>query len=679
MEKCVTTNIPQVSTTSGNLTVDSDRVQAPVVDACPADFEGDKSHNNGENKEKIQIEAITKNSKTPTMNPFNRSSCIKRSPPTAKTSLHAAPTETVRKVPGGTVLPTEQRIKRKRIETSPDTSKTSEKGVLIQKQILQIISEIKSLDKVVRESYNAKKEIKDISSRLSIKAELLQSGDLIQYLEVNKDTGNKDARIQEQEAEIARLRQCIEKKELEVANGSSESQCEECHKVQESNAIKRAAKGDGSLDAFKKVENAVWERKLFTNFKTEAIHITDAPADSIIILPCNTSINSEFKNIREAIKTLGGREGLIKQNKKKGEVARMCLSVGFPNSNGDYEQTTREVYYPLIKEETESQEETDVDRIFCAFDTVANEIIKRNIFKVAIPNIDGETGEILKRVCGFIFSETKVKVTLYTEKPKSRSQPMTDEKKESSETNKNKKTRTGEPKPETILVKISGKSYAETLRLVKQTVNPSEIGVDIKGIRKTKKDEVLVTIKSGTDKSASLKREIDRKLPAATTVLLVKKRILHIRDMDETSTVEEVKDAICKSISISPDKIDLRALRPAYGGRQHITAVMAEYDALKLLELGKIKIGWVMCRILERVLETKCYKCWKYGHTKHQCNGPAREHLCLKCGQEGHKAISCKNEPYCLHCNKEGHSSGHIKCPNNKSEKQRTINLPDVK
>ncbi|KAK9680760.1 hypothetical protein QE152_g38839 [Popillia japonica] len=41
----------------------------------------------------------------------------------------------------------------------------------------------------------------------------------------------------------------------------------------------------------------------------------------------------------------------------------------------------------------------------------------------------------------------------------------------------------------TLLVKMEGKSYADLLKMVRGTVNPSDGGVDIRDIRKTKEEE----------------------------------------------------------------------------------------------------------------------------------------------------------------------------------------------
>ncbi|KAG8228943.1 hypothetical protein J437_LFUL006565 [Ladona fulva] len=74
---------------------------------------------------------------------------------------------------------------------------------------------------------------------------------------------------------------------------------------------------------------------------------------------------------------------------------------------------------------------------------------------------------------------------------------------------------------------------------------------------------------------------------------------------------------------------------------------MEDQGAISLLNKGRIKIGWVYCRIRKRIIVTRCHKCLGYGHMKRDCTGPDRTDVCWKCGNKGHKAAQCKNNPSC--------------------------------
>lgn len=72
--------------------------------------------------------------------------------------------------------------------------------------------------------------------------------------------------------------------------------------------------------------------------------------------------------------------------------------------------------------------------------------------------------------------------------------------------------------------------------------------------------------------------------------------------------------------------------------------------AIKLLEKGKLKIGWINCRLRKRTMVSRCYRCLDYGHQSRDCKGPDRTHLCFRCGKPGHKAKECKTDPNCMLC-----------------------------
>ncbi|KAM8702434.1 hypothetical protein ACLKA7_001765 [Drosophila subpalustris] len=61
------------------------------------------------------------------------------------------------------------------------------------------------------------------------------------------------------------------------------------------------------------------------------------------------------------------------------------------------------------------------------------------------------------------------------------------------------------------------------------------------------------------------------------------------------------------------------ALRKAYGGTQIATLALQPSIASKLLESGKVRIGWVVCRIRRKIDPKRCFKCMGLGHTSTRC------------------------------------------------------------
>ncbi|CAG9823989.1 unnamed protein product [Phaedon cochleariae] len=110
--------------------------------------------------------------------------------------------------------------------------------------------------------------------------------------------------------------------------------------------------------------------------------------------------------------------------------------------------------------------------------------------------------------------------------------------------------KTKRPKHEAILISGKDMTYADLLRTVKRSVNPSELGAEVKNIKKTKNGNILLTVSNGYEKAEALKRKIEEKVPVATTSHLVNKTVIHIKDLDEVSTEEEIKDAITEAIAL---------------------------------------------------------------------------------------------------------------------------------
>ena len=77
---------------------------------------------------------------------------------------------------------------------------------------------------------------------------------------------------------------------------------------------------------------------------------------------------------------------------------------------------------------------------------------------------------------------------------------------------------------------------------------------------------------------------------------------------------------------------------------------LTEAHAARLLQLGKVRIGWVACRIRENAETARCFWCLSYGHGNRGCGNPDRKNTCWRCGTTGHLARSCKAPPRCLTC-----------------------------
>ena len=88
---------------------------------------------------------------------------------------------------------------------------------------------------------------------------------------------------------------------------------------------------------------------------------------------------------------------------------------------------------------------------------------------------------------------------------------------------------------------------------------------------------------------------------------MVSKRSLEVSDLNETITREDVVAALCIALG-KPDLGDQCRLYKRFDGVQTAVVCLTEADARSLLELGKLRVGWVNCHIREHVKFARCFR-----------------------------------------------------------------------
>ena len=84
-----------------------------------------------------------------------------------------------------------------------------------------------------------------------------------------------------------------------------------------------------------------------------------------------------------------------------------------------------------------------------------------------------------------------------------------------------------------------------------------------------------------------------------------------MRSLDETVEKEEVVAALCLALG-RPALDGSCRLFTRFGGVKTAVMRLAEADAARLLQPGKLKIGWVACRIREHAEVARCFRCLGY-------------------------------------------------------------------
>lgn len=219
------------------------------------------------------------------------------------------------------------------------------------------------------------------------------------------------------------------------------------------------------------------------------------------------------------------------------------------------------------------------------------------------------------------------------------------------------------PPREGISVKMQGKTYAETLQEIKNSVKLKHIGAKIAAVKEGKDGSVLLHMRKGENNTEELKKAIGEKIGKEGTIrnLNSTKKVI-IKDMEEGTTVTQILEAIKECYpEINSDSISCSPIRPAYYGCATTVSLPTE-TANKITKNKHILIGLVSCRVTEYVRMIQCFKCLGFGHLAHQCPEKTLPPLCMNCSEKDHTAKQCKGKPYCVNC-KEEHPPSSIRCP----------------
>lgn len=226
-------------------------------------------------------------------------------------------------------------------------------------------------------------------------------------------------------------------------------------------------------------------------------------------------------------------------------------------------------------------------------------------------------------------------------------------------------------KAEALLIEVKeGEKHDDLLRRLKKNDSLKALGEKVVRVRHTQKGDMLIVLqKDPKVKSAAFKEAVENALGDGTKVrALSHVATVQIRNLDEATTAEEISQALTEQFQLGEEvKATNIRLWSSYGGTQTAQLRLQAEDAKKLLDRGKIKVGWTVnaFKLMERAEVQRCYRCMGFGHLAMNCTEEDRSKCCRKCGQEGHKAKSCKGEPKCLLCKGEGnkHETGGRNCP----------------
>ncbi|GLV46502.1 hypothetical protein CBL_20840 [Carabus blaptoides fortunei] len=104
---------------------------------------------------------------------------------------------------------------------------------------------------------------------------------------------------------------------------------------------------------------------------------------------------------------------------------------------------------------------------------------------------------------------------------------------------------------------------------------------------------------------------------------------------------------------------------------------IAAMEDKRLVEAGRVFIGWSSYKVRDYEVVQRCYECYGYGHRLTECKLKGR--VCRKCGRIGHTQLECDNDDvWCGNCKVKNNEANHevtsIECPEYKNALARMRN-----
>ena len=189
---------------------------------------------------------------------------------------------------------------------------------------------------------------------------------------------------------------------------------------------------------------------------------------------------------------------------------------------------------------------------------------------------------------------------------------------------KNEKKNAGrtKAKPDAILIrkKDPNVTFASVLKLMKDKVDKGQVAGNVNKIKQTQTGDLLIQLQRGSN-ATHLKETVTIAIGSEATVLQLSQQVaLDVRDMDMDTTEGEVQATLAETARVPVEALKVKAMRPMYGGMQMAIVTMPCMNALHIIKSRKVRIGWVIARVREKISVPRCFRCSAFGHLSYNCD-----------------------------------------------------------
>ena len=139
------------------------------------------------------------------------------------------------------------------------------------------------------------------------------------------------------------------------------------------------------------------------------------------------------------------------------------------------------------------------------------------------------------------------------------------------------------------------------------------MGSNIAKVRKTAAGDLLLEFdRKATQAAGQYCSTVAGKLGDSANVFTLREEsLIVVKDLDEVTTETEICEALSGILDRTPiiETTAVKSLRDGFRGTRIAVVSLPTALARKAIEVGKVRIGWVVARIREKDFGTKCYRC----------------------------------------------------------------------
>lgn len=155
-----------------------------------------------------------------------------------------------------------------------------------------------------------------------------------------------------------------------------------------------------------------------------------------------------------------------------------------------------------------------------------------------------------------------------------------------------------------------------------------------------------------------------------------------MRGLDPVSDDKNLKKNLEKAFKLDAGSVELKSVRTNQneGTRTRIFVIPAKL-ALKVKEVDKVQVGYVVAQVTILPDITRCYKCYHFGRIARNCKMAIDGgEICRRCGNTEYSMAECTCALLCMLCSEAklplgrlGHIAGTLACPRYKEALGETI------